>query len=250
MKSFKSRWWLVLVLLIGATTAAASVLEKGSGSFPDALISVDSEKPVEYALIVEKSTQNLYVYSFGRTNRVILRVPFSTGEVDGPKTRAGDKKTPEGIYFFTRNTRNGIWLGIRQPGIPMDYPNFVDQVSERDGNSIWMHGTDKPLRPRDSNGCIALENRDIDKLAGYITLNRTPIIVVEKLMQVPLQRSQELKKGVEELLMQWEAALAKGTYHQYLMFYDEVYLPDISWWSSWQKIKIPRDLQPVLFPSD
>lgn len=238
MKTLGSGCWVILMLMVVATASAAPVNETGLENIPDVLISASSEKPHEYAIIVEKSTQNLYLYAFGETNRVIFRMPTSTGEVHGAKSRAGDKKTPEGVYFFTKEHQKRDLAPIYgSRAFPMDYPNLMDQIFERDGNSIWMHGTNKPLKPRDSNGCVALENKNIDKLAEYITLNRTPIVVVDKLTYIPSQTSNELKKPVHELLTQWEAALERGTYHDYLMFYDEAYLPDISWWPAWLKIK-------------
>jgi len=226
------------MLMVVAMASAAPLKAAGLENIPDVLISAGSEKAHEYAIIVEKSTQNLYLYAFGETNRLIFRVPCSTGEVSGAKFRAGDKKTPEGIYFFTKEHQKRDLAPIYgSRAFPMDYPNLMDQISERDGNSIWMHGINKPLKPNDSNGCVALENRDIDKLAEYITLNRTPIVVVDKLTYIPSQTSAEHKKMVTDLLTQWEAALGRGTYHEYLMFYDEAYLPDISWWPAWLKIK-------------
>jgi len=227
-----------VILMLVALASAATVKATGLENIPDVLISASSEKGHEYAIIVEKSTQTLYLYAFGETTRVILRMPCSTGEVDGAKLHTGDKKTPEGIYFFTKeHPKRDLAPIYGSRAFPMDYPNLMDQISERDGNSIWLHGTNKPLKPRDSNGCIALENRDIDKLAGYITLNRTPIVIVEKLTIIPPQTSNELKKAIADLLTQWEAALGQGTYHEYLKFYDEAYLPDISWWPAWLKIK-------------
>lgn len=234
-KTLASACWLMLVLLIGATASAAPVKEE---YVPEVLIAADSEKSYEYAVIVEKSTQNIYLYAFGETNSVIYRMPCSTGEADGPKSRSGDRKTPEGIYFFTKeHPKRDLAPIYGSRAFPMDYPNLLDRISERDGNAIWMHGTNKPLKPKDSNGCVVLENQDIDKLAEYITLNRTPIIVVDKLGYVSRKTSNELKRAVNAMLSQWEAALERGTYHDFLAVYDETYLPDISWWPAWLKVK-------------
>ncbi|MEW6671400.1 MAG: L,D-transpeptidase family protein [Thermodesulfobacteriota bacterium] len=242
MKTLGCGCWAILALLVGAMASAAPVKETGIENIPDVLISTGSEKSHEYAIIVEKSTQNLYLYAFGESNRVIFRMACSTGEVRGAKSRAGDKKTPEGVYFFIKeHLKKDLAPIYGSRAFPMDYPNLMDQISERDGNSIWMHGTNKPLKPRDSNGCIALNNQDIDKLAEYITLNRTPIIVVDKLTYTPAQAALDLKKPIEDFLKQWEAALEHGTYHEYLTFYDEVYLPDISWWPAWLKIKAKQE---------
>jgi len=238
MKTLGRGCRVILMLMLAAAASAAPVKANGLNNIPDVLISASSDKALEHAIIVEKSTQTLYLYAFDETPRIILSMPCSTGEVDGAKFRSGDKKTPEGIYFFTKeHPKRDLAPIYGSRAFPMDYPNLMDQIAGRDGNSIWLHGTNKPLKPRDSNGCIALENRDIDKLAGYITLNRTPIVVVEKLMDIPRQTSNELKTAVTGLLAQWEAALGQGTYHDYLKFYDEAYLPDISWWPAWLKIK-------------
>lgn len=227
-----------MALMGSVIVSAAPVQESGSEHFPDPLVAVDSDKPQEYAIIVEKSTQSLFVYAFGKTNQVLLRMPCSTGEADGAKSRSGDKKTPEGIYFFTKeHLKRDLSPIYGSRAFPMDYPNLMDQIAGRDGNSIWMHGTNKPLKPRDSNGCIALENSDIDKLSDYITLNRTPIVVVEKLAALSAESSEALKKGIQGFLLQWKAALESGSYHDYLRFYDEAYLPDIAWWPSWLKLQ-------------
>lgn len=227
-----------MTLMVVAVASAVPTQENGSGYFPEALIAVDSEKSHEYAIIVEKSTQSLFVYAFGKTNQIILRMPCSTGEVDGAKRRSGDKKTPEGIYFFTKeHLKRDLSPIYGSRAFPMDYPNLMDQIAGRDGNSIWMHGTNKPLKPRDSNGCITLENSDIDKLADYITLNRTPIVVVEKLTELSAENAETFKKGIQDFLIHWKAALENGSYHDYLKFYDGTYLPDIAWWPSWLKLK-------------
>ena len=67
----------------------------------------------------------------------------------------------------------------------MDYPNFSDRKFEREGNNIWLHGSDKPIKPRDSSGCIVMNNDDLEVLSQYIPLNRTPIIVAQKLDMIP-----------------------------------------------------------------
>ena len=119
----------------------------------------------------------------------------------------------------------------------MDYPNLLDQIAGRDGNSIWMHGTNKPLKPRDSNGCVALNNSDIDKLAKYITLNRTPIIVVDELSYTSAPSADRAQKSILDFIGRWRNSFEQGTYHEYLIHYDADYVPDIAWWPDWNKIK-------------
>jgi len=205
---------------------------------PDVLISFDNDGSTKYAVVVEKGTQQLFVYSYDDFFKEIYRFKCSTGEVAGGKSRSGDKKTPEGVYFFTNEYKkrdlSSIYGAI---AFPIDYPNFLDRIEGRKGFSIWLHGTDKSIKPRDSNGCIVLANNDIDRLAKYIDLNRTPIIIVDRLSFVSADYNNGIKDSILKLISQWKDALENGTYHEYLNSYSHEYVPDISWWSDWAVIK-------------
>ncbi len=77
----------------------------------------------------------------------------------------------------------------------------------------------------------------IDRLAKFITLNRTPIVIVDKLSYGPDDSKEKAKGAILDFLSQWSGAIEKGPYHEYLKFYDHEYLPDIAWWSDWNKIR-------------
>lgn len=234
---FKVLFTLLIILFISQGAFATSK-GKISKSIPDVFVSFDSDKENEYAIVVEKSTQRLFLYAYDGMYREIFRTQCSTGEVRGAKSKSGDKKTPEGVYFFTKQYKKKDLTPIYGTrAFPMDYPNILDQIAGRDGNAIWMHGTNKPIKPRDSNGCIALENRDIDRLSKYISLNRTPIIVVDKLSYNSFKSVNKMKKFFFKFLSQSRDALEKGTYHEYLAYFDPEYVPDISWWSDWNKLR-------------
>ena len=109
-----------------------------------------------------------------------------------------------GVYFFIKkfNKRDLTPIyGTR--AFPMDYPNVLDQHAGRSGNAIWLHGTNKPIKPRDSNGCIVLANPHIDALDPYITLNRTPIIVVDTLSYSSVDTLTSTKNAVIQFLLSW-----------------------------------------------
>ena len=191
-----------------------------------------------YAIVVEKSSQTLFLFAYNGTFRELHRFPCSTGVNPGPKSHSGDSKTPEGVYFFIKEHPKKYLASIYGTrAFPMDYPNLMDQLAGRDGNSIWMHGTNKPLKPQDSNGCVVLANRDIDVLSKYIVLNRTPIVVVDKLTYHDENSATASKNAVFEFLSNWNNSLQQGTYHQYLNFYDPEYLPNILWWTDWYQLK-------------
>jgi murein L,D-transpeptidase YafK len=240
------RCWLVrlvvaaLILLGGAP---AGICSQGQvfrdESLPAALVHLDPMRGGQYALLVEKETQRLMLYGHvqGRFKR-LMEMSCSTGKVPGDKRVSGDQKTPVGVYFFTRKIHARDLAALYGSGaFPLDYPNARDRAAGRKGYAIWLHGTNKPLKERDSNGCIALQNADLDRLKPYISLQRTPIIIQERLEPAAAGQADRDRDQIFRLLSMWNAALQSGSYHEYLSFYAPDYLPDISWWPQWRRIR-------------
>ncbi len=59
------------------------------------------EQGSPYAVLVDKSKQEVSLYHKDNPFKPLKTYPASTGENDGPKSKMNDRKTPEGIYFFT-----------------------------------------------------------------------------------------------------------------------------------------------------
>jgi len=228
-----------------------AVSQDNATSIPDVLISFESEKGTDFAIVVEKESQQLFLYAMRGDLREIRRMNCSTGKVRGPKFSAGDLKTPEGIYFFVKMYEDKELAPIYGTrAFPMDYPNLLDQAAGRTGTAIWLHGTNKVLKERDSSGCVAIENENIAELAPYITLNRTPIIVTERLSFGDSEQKRQAESDVKALLSGWKKALESGTYHDYLSFYDPEYLPDMSWWPEWNKTRKSLQTEPQSLSQD
>ena len=203
---------------------------------PEALIMMPEN---EHAVIVEKQTQKLYVYSVSRDG-IALSYKFdcSTGEAAGPKTKAGDKKTPEGVYFLKDEYEDRYLTPVYgKKAFPSDYPNLLDLRQGKQGSAIWIHGTDKPLKPMDSNGCVALENKNIMTLSKLVNLDATPLIIVETIQSKGQEELKAREKQITGFLTQWVEAMGHGSYHQYLSFYADDYVPDISWWETWLSMR-------------
>jgi hypothetical protein len=77
-----------------------------------------------------------------------------------------------------------------------------------------------------------LDNENIDRLTEYITLHRTPIIIVEEITY-DLADKERIKNGIMDLIDRWNESIENGTYQDYVMAYDPGYVPDISWWRNW-----------------
>jgi len=212
-------------------------MASASEPLPDCLISQEPEAKPEVVIVVEKETQRLSLYAFEDTYRRVIEIDCSTGEVPGAKSQQGDKKTPEGVYFFTEKFGKKYLSAIYgDKAFPMDYPNLIDRMRGHDGNSIWLHGTNKPVINNDSNGCIVLANEDINKLAPYIAINRTPIVVVEQISYVPEGSNTLLKQSLIAFLTIWNHALCNSSYEEYLSMYDSEIIRDLPWWGEWRRL--------------
>jgi len=132
--------------------------------------------PVDRVL-VDKSDRRLYLM---RGGEILAWAPVSLGrEPEGPKTRQGDNRTPEGDYVLDwRNPRSSFYRSIH-----ISYPNEDDlarafAAGVDPGGGIFIHGTHDPvLLGRDwTTGCIAISNDDMD-LIWVLAPDGTPITI-------------------------------------------------------------------------
>lgn len=167
----------------------------------------------DYAFVVDKSLRTLTIW-----RKVDDKVQFveahaaDLGRKPGDKSVLGDLKTPEGIYFF-QDMYEGSNLNFSQYGsraFTMDYPNLFDRLESKTGSGIWLHAVPetKTLR-RGSRGCIVVRDHVIKTLSPYITLKKTPIIVLDKVtyLDAETHRSEEarLVKWIEGWRKDWES---------------------------------------------
>lgn len=205
---------------------------------PGPLISLSADDGPAYAIVVEKDTQTITVYEYKDAFSLKHRFPCSTGEVRGKKVKSGDRKTPEGVYFFTKAFNKRELNPVYGPrAFVIDYPNLMDRKSSRDGNNIWLHGTSKPIRPRDSNGCVAMNNDDLDTVVQYIHLNRTPIIIQKKLNMVHPESQIADYKSLIEFLEAWKTAFISGDKTRYTACYNEPPKDQDALWGTWDEIR-------------
>lgn len=216
-------------------SAVASTDGDSPELIPNVFVPYDTGNTTDYILIVEKSSQTLSVWEYNGKPRQLMRFRCSTGKNAGAKQVSGDAKTPEGVYFFTKaheDSELSPIYGIK--AFPTDYPNLIDRRAGRTGSAIWLHGTNRPLVDRDSNGCVVLENENLRKVTPYITLQRTPIIITKTLTYETFDTHNNARNEVLQLVDDWAAALEDGSYHQYLHHYSPDFVPDIAWWDEWR----------------
>lgn len=192
-------------------------------TLPDNLIISSKARP-HYVIVVEKATQRLFVYQFNGDYHLVASFPCATGENGGDKQTRGDRRTPEGIYFFTKACDSRFLSPIYGArAFPMNYPNLVDERRNKGGYSIWLHGTKEKLKERSTNGCIAMNNSDIVLLDPYIKLWDTAIIVEERLSQRDVETSKREGRAFLEEIEGWRQAWSEKDLDRYLSYYSSAF---------------------------
>ena len=192
----------------------------------------------DYAILVDKSRQKVMVY---RSNNLITPEKVyacSTGENEGPKTKRNDRKTPEGIYFFTDSYVEEFLAPIYGArALPINYPNLIDKMEGRGGYGIWFHGTNKPLVPNDTNGCIAMDNKDIEELAIFIKLFNTPVIISSRIEMTTPDEIQKEKQVLTEIIENWRNTWQNKEIERYMSFYHQRFTSGGRNWLQWKEYK-------------
>ncbi len=238
--------WLMVCQYVLIFTLFPVVLASGASEqpppqgklIPDSLISLGSENGHACAILVEKDSQSLMVYEYKDTFSLKYKFPCSTGDGAGRKEKSGDRKTPEGVYFLTKAfEKRYLSATYGNRAFVMDYPNLLDRKFNRGGNNIWLHGSNKPIKSRDSNGCVVMANDDLERLARCIDLNRTPIIIKQKLNMVRDESQLADKESLTRFLDEWKTAFVTGDRAKYIACYSEPFGDFDTLWRVWDRIR-------------
>ncbi|SKA83632.1 Murein L,D-transpeptidase YafK [Paucidesulfovibrio gracilis DSM 16080] len=139
------------------------------------------EQGPELLVAVDKARQQLFMLSRRSPLKLLKSLPCTTGQSNGDKLVQGDLRTPEGVYFIQSRLRGGLdWELYGDVAYPLNYPNPVDRIRGKTGSGIWLHGRGKQLVPRDTRGCVALADPDIDGLENDLATG-TPVVIADEL---------------------------------------------------------------------
>ena len=98
---------------------------------------------------------------------------------------------------------------------------FEGVVIGRSGGGIWLHGvlpgTETPI-PRDTDGCIALNNAVLSSLAEVIDVQLTPLIVTRRIASATGR--ERARDELDGRVASWAASLDSGRLTDYLAHYD------------------------------
>ena len=137
-------------------------------------------------ILVDKKTNTLQVAEYAPDQYKILKTYHTTvGKVIGDKETEGDLKTPEGIYVFgAKRTPPELKPKFGKMAFHITYPNAFDCIAGRTGSAVMLHATDEPERLKkdfDSEGCVVVNNGDIEEIQSSIRLGLTPILIFAEL---------------------------------------------------------------------
>jgi tetratricopeptide (TPR) repeat protein len=209
-------------------------------TIPAALVGL--ERQGDHALVVDKSAQTLLLYQ-KKQDKVLHVKSFacSTGKNNGQKLKMGDKRTPEGIYLFTEVKHDAELLPeYGKMAFPMDYPNLIDQREGKDGNGIWLHSTNEPLRsylPQKTRGCVVVNDKDIEELARVIKLYETPIVIYDSVSYVSQTAQENRRREILDLLSQWEDRWEAKDVEGFVGFYASSFKNGKMNLAAWRKYK-------------
>ena len=159
-------------------------------------------------LVIWKSHYTVTLYK-GETPVKTYRAVFGKGYQDGDKRMMGDKRTPEGeFYICTMNHSKRFYkfMGLSYPGLKHAEQGLqADMISHRQfytirkalderqpppwdtrlGGAVGIHGrmledaaVPRALfSPNWTDGCIALDNADIDEIYSVVSLG-TPVTIL------------------------------------------------------------------------
>ena len=207
IKKISIRILIFIFFFLSYPISGYPIFSPGSEKIPDSIISLSAG----YIIVVDKQFQKIYVFHKNGHFSKVFEASCSTGKNPGSKQVAGDAKTPNGIFFVTKNLPNpGPPEIYGSMAFPLDYPTISDKRAGRDGNNIWIHGTTKTLLPKQSKGCIVLHDADLKRLGNFIYFNKTPVIVAESLKWVPQSYVSPSKNELKNILTSWNKAFTEN----------------------------------------
>jgi murein L,D-transpeptidase YafK len=196
---------------------------------PRALMQLRADQ--KYALIVDAKKSRLYVYeNRGGQLKFVSDYYISQGKLGVNKLKAGDQKTPLGVYYITQRVPGAKLPDFYGAGaLPINYPNEWDKVNGRSGSGIWLHGTpsDSYSRPPlSSDGCVVLTNPDLHKLYASVEINNTPVVITDHVEFVNKAQWEADRNVANKLVDKWKRDVESRNATQLMSNYSSQFKSD------------------------
>jgi len=191
----------------------------------------------KYVLVVDTSRSTLFVYENKQGEaRYVTDFYVTIGKLGADKYAEGDQRTPIGVYIIKSELSKSQLADLYGNGAyPLNYPNEWDRKKQRTGSGIWLHGTasntySRP--PRSSNGCVVLANDDLKKLAPYLQIGITPVIITNRMdwrSDEDLNERTSLLQSIEQWRTDWSSLDTDAYLKHYAADFSTSNMNYVSW---------------------
>lgn len=145
----------------------------------------DTTRTHDYSILIKKGKFTLYLLD---QEKPVGHWPVALGKNPGQKEKSGDMKTPTGTFPVDEIIDASSWshdFGDGKGEIPHAYgPWFISldtsKLSKGKWDGIGIHGTHDPssIGTLASEGCIRLNNKDLETLKAYVKVG-TKVVIEE-----------------------------------------------------------------------
>jgi murein L,D-transpeptidase YafK len=238
--------------------AAAPPVATPPVTTPPAAASEDLRR--RYCVLANKATKSVFLLSTTdreKAWKIVEQFPAVMGRNEGQKQAAGDRRTPEGIYFIIGRKEKAELNQMYGPmAYVLNYPNEEDRKAGRTGQGIWIHGMPEDSSRMVTRGCIVMQNTWLIALEHYLKLGvGTPVVIVDKpdlsepekypdYTQIEEKRTTILRdyanqeENFRAILSEWKNAWASRDINAYSQFYDaQRFFSSGMSWNAWRERK-------------
>lgn len=136
---------------------------------------------IENASMIVISKQNMELNLINYKGDTLFCTPIAAGKAYGNKRKQGDMRTPEGAFKVVDIQDASKWTHDFHDGkgeIKGAYGPFFIRLAVPGHKGIGIHGTHDSLSigTRITEGCIRLENRELEKLVSMLNMPMTVVI--------------------------------------------------------------------------
>jgi murein L,D-transpeptidase YafK len=201
-----------------------AAFEPPAGALIANVFSSDSVKHT--VVLVTKQAKKLFLLNVeGDKQERIAGVDVISGRFAGAKRVEGDKRTPDGIYYTTSflsadrlHDLYGDYADIYGFGaFPTNYPNPSDKALGYTGYGIWLHGLNPHGHKDTTEGCVAMENTDYEKVKEHLSVGQT-VIFADHLLWEDEDSYAEKREAEFEKLNAFFNSWRNGEYDTYKNF--------------------------------
>jgi murein L,D-transpeptidase YafK len=193
-----------------------------------------------HVILVDTTRSRLFVFANrDGTPRLVTDFYVSVGKNGVEKRRQGDQKTPLGVYTVVA-AKDKLPDFYGSGAFPISYPNEWDRVLGRNGHGIWLHGTPSETYsrpPRATDGCVVLTNEDLRRLARYVSVGHTPVVISSEIEWAPPERWDATRRDFLAAFEQWRTDWESLDTNRYLSHYAPTFRSEGKDFASWSARK-------------